>query len=150
MNVTPSPVTIVKDESIQLVATANYIDGTSAVITNDVSWLSNDRNTADVTPSGLLNGINTGATTLTASLDGITSNTVDATVITVMTNILIEPSTISVVKGLNQQLTATAVFNDGTQSPITNSVTWVSNNTNNASFSEMGLLNGLEEGTATL
>ncbi|WP_305422292.1 Ig-like domain-containing protein [Photobacterium leiognathi] len=150
INVTPSPVTIVKDESIQLVATANYIDGTSAVITNDVSWLSNDRNTADVTPSGLLNGINTGATTLTASLDGITSNTVDATVITVITNILIEPSTISVVKGLNQQLTATAVFNDGTQSPITNSVTWVSNNTNNASFSEMGLLNGLEEGTATL
>lgn len=150
INVTPSPVTIVKDESVQLVATANYIDGTSAVMTSDVSWLSNDINTADVTLSGLLNGINTGATTLTASLDGITSNTVDVTVIIVMTNMLIEPSSISVVKGLTQQLTATAVFNDGTLYPITNSVTWVSNNTNIASFSEMGLLNGLEEGTGTL
>lgn len=150
INVTPSPTTVVKDQTEQLVATATYSDGTSAVITNDVTWLSNDRNTADVASSGLLSGINTGTTTLVASLDGITSNTVDVTVITVMTNILIEPSTISVVKGLTQQLTATAVFNDGTLSPITNSVTWFSNNTNNATFSATGLLNGLEEGIATL
>ncbi|TQQ37835.1 hypothetical protein FLL84_11125, partial [Vibrio cholerae] len=48
IQVTPSPVNIVKGQTEPLVATATYSDGTSAQVSNSVAWTSVDTNTATV------------------------------------------------------------------------------------------------------
>ncbi|TQO75491.1 Ig-like domain-containing protein, partial [Vibrio cholerae] len=100
-----SPMNVAKGQTEQLVATATYSDGTSAQVTNSVAWTSVDTNTATVAPSGLLTGVNVGSTTVTATKDGITSNTVTVNVsAAVITAIQVTPSPMNVAKGQTEQL----------------------------------------------
>ncbi|EOG5907308.1 DUF1566 domain-containing protein, partial [Vibrio vulnificus] len=64
----------------QLTATATFSDATSSDVSNSVTWTSDDTNTATVTSAGMLSGVEVGNTTLTATKDGIISNTVDVKV----------------------------------------------------------------------
>ncbi|CAH7316226.1 BIG2 domain-containing protein [Vibrio chagasii] len=78
--VTPSKVSVANGQTRQLLATATYSDGTSADVSNSVTWTSDEPQTATVTPTGLLSGNAVANTTVEAIKDGITSNTVDVEV----------------------------------------------------------------------
>ncbi|MFA0038597.1 Ig-like domain-containing protein [Vibrio chagasii] len=80
ITVTPSQVSVANGQTRQLLATATYSDGTSADVSNSVTWTSNNPQTATVTPTGLLSGNAVADTTVEAIKDGITSNTVDVEV----------------------------------------------------------------------
>nr|AKN37748.1 hypothetical protein [Vibrio tasmaniensis] len=80
IQVTPSPVIVVKGRTQQLVATATYSDATSSEVSNSVTWGDFDMATATVSSTGLLSAVEEGNTTLTATKDGVTSNTVDVSV----------------------------------------------------------------------
>ncbi|MGC9424120.1 DUF1566 domain-containing protein, partial [Vibrio sp.] len=90
IQITPSTVSVTKGQTgyftatggqtVQLTATATYGDGTSSDITNTVTWAPVDTNTVTVTSAGLLSGVEGGETTLIATKDGITSNTINVTV----------------------------------------------------------------------
>ncbi len=104
-----------------------------------------------MTPSGLLSGVDEGFTTLTVVKDGVTSNTVTINVTKVaITNITVSPSTVSIVKGNNLQLTAIATHADSSTSNVTDSVTWIPVDTAIAAVAWNGLLSGVEMGTTTL
>ncbi|WP_323948030.1 Ig-like domain-containing protein, partial [Aeromonas caviae] len=91
-----------------------------------------------------------GTAEVTASLDGVTSNTVQVTVTdAVLTAIAITPSSVSVGKGQTQQLTATATYSDNTTADVTGSVAWLSDDTATATVIS-GLLTGVEEGTTEI
>ncbi len=151
IQVTPSPVNIAKGQTQQLVALATYDDGTSSTITSSVTWIPDDTNTATVTSAGLLSGVEVGSTTLTATKDGITSNTVAVDVsAAVITTIQVTPSPVNIAKGQTQQLAALAIYSDGTSSPVTSSVTWTPGDTNTATVTSAGLLSGVEMGSTTL
>ncbi|HEQ3512628.1 TPA: Ig-like domain-containing protein, partial [Vibrio parahaemolyticus] len=77
IQVTPSPVNVAKGQTQQLTATAIFSDATSSDISSSVTWTPVDTATATVSSTGLLSGVQVGNTTLTATKDGITSNTVD-------------------------------------------------------------------------
>jgi uncharacterized protein YjdB len=65
------------------VASGTYSDGRSGDnITNKVVWTSSDPTIATVSASGTAMGVAIGSTKITASLNGITSQTVTLTVIT--------------------------------------------------------------------
>ncbi|MGF1841570.1 DUF1566 domain-containing protein [Vibrio atlanticus] len=49
-------------------------------MSDSVTWTSEDLSTATVTPTGFLSGVNVGQTTITATKDGVTSNTVSVEV----------------------------------------------------------------------
>ncbi|TQQ36455.1 Ig-like domain-containing protein, partial [Vibrio cholerae] len=133
IQVTPSPVNIVKGQTEPLVATATYSDGTSAQVSNSVAWTSVDTNTATVAPSGLLSGVEVGTTTVTAMKDGITSNTVTVNVsAAVITAIQVTPALVNIAKGQTEPLVATATYSDGTSAQVTNSVAWTPVDTNTA------------------
>ncbi|MCU8278354.1 Ig-like domain-containing protein, partial [Vibrio vulnificus] len=105
--------------------TATFSDATSSDVSNSVTWTPIDTATATVSSTGLLSGVEVGNTTLTATKDGVTSNTVDVNVsAAVITSIQVTPSPVSVAEGQTQQLTATATFSDATSSDVSNSVTW--------------------------
>ncbi|AEH16452.1 protein of unknown function DUF823 (plasmid) [Shewanella baltica OS117] len=80
IQVTPSPVVVPKGEYQALQAIATYSDGSSANVTRVVTWTSADTAVAVVTPDGFLSGVEVGSTTVTATKDVITSNTVNVTV----------------------------------------------------------------------
>ncbi|MCS6124993.1 DUF1566 domain-containing protein [Shewanella baltica] len=80
IEVTPSPVNVAKGQTQPLVATATYSDTTSSDVSSSVTWTPVDTNTATVTSAGVLSGVEVGSTTVTATKDGITSNTVNVTV----------------------------------------------------------------------
>ncbi|MCU8278263.1 Ig-like domain-containing protein, partial [Vibrio vulnificus] len=131
--------------------TATFSDATSSDVSNSVTWTPIDTATATVSSTGLLSGVEVGNTTLTATKDGVTSNTVDVNVsAAVITSIQVTPSPVSVAKGQTQQLTATATFSDATSSDVSNSVTWTPIDTATATVSSTGLLSGVEVGNTTL
>ncbi|WP_260601452.1 Lcl domain-containing protein [Vibrio cholerae] len=80
IQVTTPSVDVAKGLDQPLVAIATYSDGTSAQVTNSVAWTSVDTNTATVTPSGLLKGVDVGSTTVTATKGSVTSKTVNVKV----------------------------------------------------------------------
>ncbi|MDE1238535.1 Ig-like domain-containing protein [Vibrio aestuarianus] len=151
IQVTPSPVNIAKGQTQQLTATATFDDGTSSDISSSVTWGDFDTATVTVSLAGLLSAVEAGNTTLTATKDGITSNTVDVNVsAAVITAIQVTPSPVNVAKGQTQQLTATATFDDGTSSDISSSVTWGDFDTATVTVSLAGLLSAVEAGNTTL
>ncbi|ASI93362.1 Ig-like domain-containing protein [Vibrio mediterranei] len=151
ITVTPATVSVAKGQTEQLMAMATYSDGSSSDETSSVTWMPADANTATVTSSGLLTGIEVGSTTLTATKDGIISNTGTVIVTTaVITDITVTPATVSVAKGQTEQLTAIATYSDGTSSDVTSSVTWIPVDTNTATVTSSGLLSGIEAGSTTL
>ena len=148
IQVTPPSVSVGKGQTRQLTATATYSDNTTANVTGSVAWLPADITTATVSTTGLLIGRIAGSTELTASLDGVTSNTVLVTVTdAVLTAIEITPPSVSVSKGQTRQLTATATYSDNTTANVTGSVAWLPDDTATATVTTNGLLTGVEQGT---
>ncbi|WP_180344766.1 Ig-like domain-containing protein, partial [Aeromonas caviae] len=76
IQITPPSVSLAKGQTRQLTATATYSDNTTADVTGSVAWLPADITTATVSTTGLLTGRVAGTTEVTASQNGITSNTV--------------------------------------------------------------------------
>ena len=65
----------------QFKATATYSDGSTAEVTDQVTWTSSNPSSADfISSGGLLTGMKAGTTLITASLSGQTSPTVNVTV----------------------------------------------------------------------
>ena len=62
----------------------------------------------------------------------------------------ISPALFSIASGQNQQLTAQAVYPDGTSQDVTSQVTWSSSATNVATVSGTGLVSGVSAGTSTI
>ena len=78
------------------VASGTYSDGfTGRDISSQVTWTSSNKNVATVSATGLASCLAVGTTNITASLDGITSNTVNLTVVAVPTTTatVVTPST---------------------------------------------------------
>ncbi len=81
------------------------------------------------------------------SKDGVTSNVVNLEVTdAIITSIQLTPSTITLAKGQTQPLTAIAIFSDDTSFPVTDSVTWKSEDANIATVTNKGVLNAVNSG----
>ncbi len=81
ITVTPSPILVLEGRTQQLVAVAKYDDGAESDVSDSVTWeIVGDPTIASISVSGLVTGNTKGATELTASKDGITSNTVNVNV----------------------------------------------------------------------
>ncbi|EEY99527.1 ig domain protein group 2 domain protein [Vibrio sp. RC586] len=147
-----SELTLAKGNQQSFEAVGHYSDGTSQAF-KDLSaldWDSSDSKVGHFDEPGVLSAVEVGNTTLTATKDGVTSNTVDVNVTAaVITAIQVTPSPVNVAKGQTQQLTATATFSDATSSDVSNSVTWTID-TATATVSSEGLLSAVKVGNTTL
>ncbi len=120
-------------ESQQYAATGFYSDGSSADITNDVTWRSSDSGVATITTSGRADGIALGETSISAALDGIdeeTSLTVSGKIVTdlqILPPFVIDPS------GTEGPIVVVARYSDNTVENVTGSATWSSADPNIAS-----------------
>ncbi|MGL5410614.1 MAG: Ig-like domain-containing protein, partial [Shewanella sp.] len=132
-------------------ATANYSDYSSYEVAGSVTWESANTNIANVTQDGVLTGLAIGETTLTATMDGVTSNEVTVNVANVtIASIQVTPSPVNLIKGQTQQLKAILNYSDNTTADVTHSVEWEVADQTVATVTSLGLLNSAKEGTTTV
>ena len=145
VTVTPSAATAPLGRSVQFTASALRQDGTSFDVTAQATWSSSD---ASVTVSqGLAQGtvITAQPVTIRASYGGF-QGTAKFTVAGPLVSIFVGPSTASVTVGNTIQFVATGTFSDGSERPITTSVTWSSSAPDVATVDNVnsGLATGLQ------
>ncbi|MDP5211351.1 Ig-like domain-containing protein, partial [Microbulbifer sp. 2205BS26-8] len=131
-------------------ALGNFSDGTTADITDSVAWRSDNTAIATVDSLGELMAVAVGSTSVSASQDGIVSNTVSVTVTAVLTSIQVTPAVVRLPTGYSQQLTALGIFSDGSTTDITNSVAWRSDNTAIATVDSLGELMAVAVGSTSV
>ncbi len=134
---------------VQFSVVGTYSDGTTAVLSANVSWASSAPSIATVNASGLATPVSAG----TSSIQAMTGSLNASTTITVspasLTSITVQPAIGGMIAGNNQQFTASATYSDGT---INNSpaVTWTSFNTHIATVGSNGLVTAVAVGSTTI
>lgn len=145
LTVLPTTSTLTTSEQVQFIATASYSDDSSAVVTNDVIWESDNTDLMTVINTGLGTAIAAGNTIIRATLteEGETQSSEVAVNIMgpSLTSITVSPKKFLLPASVKKQLTATAQYSDGTTKDITSQVEWsvsetVLNNPNPVSGSE--------------
>ena len=137
---------LTEGETYQLTATVNPEDATN----QGISWRSNDTRVATVDDRGLVTSIGEGTATVTVTTaDGDHTATCEVTVarrIIHVTGVELSSTTLRVIKGSTETLTATVLPADATDK----GVTWSSTNQNIAQVEQNGRVTGVETGSATV
>jgi trimeric autotransporter adhesin len=158
ITITPPNPSVPVGIMVQLTATGNLSDGSTADLTDQVSWTSGNNAIAEVSGAqgteGLLTGLSMGSTSITASFSGThTSTTVTVTAAT-LTSITVTPPNPEIPRVTTTPLTATCNFSDKTTHDCTNQVSWTSANEAVAQVSNVsgteGLVTGLVEGSSLI
>lgn len=149
--ITPTTASLAAKGTLQYSATGTFSDGTTQDISAGVTWSSSNTTAATISAlGGLAVGQASGTTQITAALGGVTSPTATLTVNSAtLQSIAITPTTGSIGKGGDTQLTALAKFSDGTTQNVTSSTSWTSSRTTVATVGG-GLVRGVAAGTTQI
>jgi trimeric autotransporter adhesin len=158
VQVTPFTPTISLNTPLQFVATAIFSDGTNVAVTGMATWLSSDMNVAQVSNAagsrGLATSLLQGTTEISATYMNVTGSTLLTVTNATITQIQVTPFAPSVPAGFDRQLTATAIYSDGTNRDITSLATWTSADATTAAVSDAlatkGLVTGVQGGAAAI
>jgi uncharacterized protein YjdB len=150
----PLSVTLAIGQLANFTATASFSDGSTQDVTASAHWsvtnplLANISNTLGT--AGQLTGVATGATSVSASLNGVSGSanlTVNAAV---LTSITVGPANLSLALGTSSGLTATGVFTDGSTQDLTATVGWTTSNPLILSVNSTGIVLPIALGSATV
>lgn len=151
ITVSPATATVIQGLTTNFTATGTYSDGTTANLTNQVTWLSNAAVVAIMNTVGSATAMGVGNAAITATLNGITSLRATLTVTaSVLTGITITPLAPSMPKGTSVTFAATGRYSNGSTGNISGSVTWTSSNAAVATVSVGGVVSSLSIGTTTI
>ncbi|WP_064605026.1 Ig-like domain-containing protein [Photobacterium sp. J15] len=147
LHVTPAVASIHVGNGQKLTATATYSDATTADISDQVSWVSEDSAIVTISSSGFLSSQSTGATEVHASINGMISNRVlvevnDAAIVSIQ----ITPLSLSLAKNNTSQLSVLATYSDSRTENVSNVVSWSTEDSAIMSVSNTGLVTGLKPG----
>jgi trimeric autotransporter adhesin len=132
--ITPATASVVAGGTQQYTATGTFKkpDGTTGTsdVTTLVTWSATPATVATIdntTNIGLATGVAAGAATITASLNGITSNSATLTVgAAVATSLVVTPATANIAVGNATTFTVQEKWSDGTMHNPAGTVTWTS------------------------
>jgi trimeric autotransporter adhesin len=158
ITVTPDPLLVVLGLKGSLIATGNYQNGTTQILTGQVAWSIPDTGIATISnggaTAGQVTGIGIGTTTAYAALGGITGKAMVTVAQTKLVSIAVTPATATVTAGVAQQFKATGTYDNGSTPDLTTQVAWSSSDVNVAQVSNAAGSNGLAAtlvaGTATI
>ena len=139
ITVTPATPSVVAGNTLQMIATGTYDDGSTKNISGTATWTTSDSSIATVSSAGVLTGVATGTATITATSAAISGTTTATVQVAGLQSITLTPTGNSIKQGATQQFMATGHLQDGSTPDITNSVTWTSSNTDVATIDAAGL-----------
>ena len=162
--ITPASASVAVTNTVQLVATGRYSDGSQGTISgNNVGWSSSSNTVATVTsPGGLVTGVAVGTATITAGSQGITATANVSVTPSNVTSLVITtnqgsttPITTATISGTGGTLQFYAYANNTTNDDVTQAVNWVSSNSTVASIvsgqsSGNGLVTAASAGTTNI
>ena len=148
--VTPANPSIPRGASQQFTATGTYTDGSTANITNSVTWSSSNSTVANVTAAGSATGASSGTATITAVLGSITGSTALTVTAPILTGVLVSPANPSINLGSTQQFSATAVYSDSSTQNVTSLASWTSSSPTIATINSTALATSVNYGTTTI
>lgn len=148
VTVLPTVLTLLAGQSQQLTATTK--DAMGNVLTGrTISWASSNASVAAVSTTGIVTGVSSGSTTITAISEGAYgTSTVSVTSIPVAT-IALSPVSASVTIGKTVQISAT-LKDEGGNTLAERPITWASANSAVATVSSSGLVSAVAVGTTTV
>ena len=138
-----STLTLEKGTSETLTATVLPTDTTESTT---VSWSSSNTSVATVTSAGKVTAVGAGNATITASCGGKTA-TCTVTVSVPITSVTLNQSTLTLIRGNSEKLTATVFPSDTTESTI---FSWSSSDTSVATVTSAGEVTAVGVGSATI
>lgn len=149
--------TLAKGTSLLFTATGTYTDASTKPLTN-VTWASSDAAVATIGQAGTygkLTSVSAGTTTVTASLNTITSDGLVMTVSSAtLTSLAVTPTTQTINIGNTVQMKATGTFSDSSTQDVTRDVGWGTSNdaiaTIDISPGKEGTVTGITRGTVTI
>jgi uncharacterized protein YjdB len=144
--VSPSAPTIAVAATQQFTATGTYSDGSTQLLTT-ATWTAATPAIAIVNASGLATAVASGATPITASLNGITGS---ATLTVSGLTLSISPNPASFAVGATQQFTLTATTNGGAPTNVTATATWSIGNPTVATVTSGGLATAVAAGSTSV
>ena len=149
--VVPDAKTIEPGATQQLRVDGTYSNGLVVDVTAGCSFASSVTAYATVSASGLVTGVATGTTTITAShiAGAKTANSI-ITVAPSLVSIALTPSFVGLATSGTQQLTVTGTYSDSTTANLTSSSTFASSATGVATVSAGGLVTAVASGSATV
>src|SRR5690606_3623098 len=105
---------------------ASYSDGISHDVTQWVNWRSANGEVASVNAQGVVRGVASGETLITASLDGETTQVVVAVSEALLVDLVLVAQDQRMPAGEATQVTAYAVYSDGSEEAVTQDARWSS------------------------
>jgi Big-like domain-containing protein len=148
--ITPASPTVPLGLLQQFTATGTYSDGSTADLTNSVTWASSIGGVASINVTGQATARNLGSTQISA-----TSGTVhDSTTLTVSAaslNSISLGGDVTVAANTSHPFTAIGTFNDGSTRNISNNVSWSSSDTTVATIpASYPVAKGIQVGTSEI
>lgn len=141
------------DVTQQFTATGSYSDNSKKDLTKSVAWNSSATGMATIDANGLATGVATGASNITASSSGKTSNVVSINVINpTLLSLVVTPTAVPnrLPAGRTQSFKAEGAFNNNKTYDVTNFVTWNSSNMAAATIAATGVATGVAIGTTNI
>lgn len=150
--ITPASTSLTKGETTGLAAIGNYADGTFADISHTVEWKSAQPATAKVErATGTVTGISIGTTTITATLNGVTSAPAQFSVTAAtLTDITVSTVANPIAQDETATFSAIGTYSDNTTANISNRVIWNSEHHSVATIDEHGLATGVSAGSSLI
>ena len=149
IQVSPSSASIPNGANQTFSATAVYTDGSTQDVTTSATWLSSNTGVASMSSSGIATSAGQGSSQISASYQSLNASAVLTVGSASIKSIQVSPSTASMAKGTNLQLSATATLTDGSNQDVTHSVTWSSSGSSVCTVSSGALVLAVGTGTCT-
>jgi hypothetical protein len=148
--VTPATTTLQIFSTRQLAVLATYSDTSVVDVTASASFVSATPAAVGVGNAGLMTGVASGSSVITASFGGKTATAVANTSPAVLSSITVTPANATISVRGTQQFVAVGNYSDNSNAIITNAANWTSSSTGNATVLGTGVATGIAAGTATI
>lgn len=136
LQISDGDVTIADGTSHQYTAIGIFNDGSRNNLTTSVTWGTGQSSIATISTTGRASAVNTGSTSITASMGSISAPAVTLTVTNAtLTSITVGPSTRTIAPSTQLGFTAIGTFSDASMQNITQDVTWGSSSMGVATIS---------------
>lgn len=151
ISVAPTAAPVEVGMTQQFTAVGHYGEGMDRDITSAVTWKSSDTTVATINAAGLATGLSAGTTTITATLDGVQSDSAQLTVsASTLASISVTPLDATIEQGETLQFKAEGTYTSGVKADLTSTVAWSSSNPGVASIDATGIATGVSVGAASI
>ena len=145
--ITPVSPILAVGQVVQLAATGTYSDGSTTILTTQVQWSSSSIATATISSSGMVTSLAPGSSTLAATLNGVSGNTLLSVTSATLQSIAVTSVQSSFALGQSIQLKATGTYSNGTTQDLTSTVIWSSDTPATGVVSSTGVATGVHAGS---